>query len=186
MGLLTFVSQVQAKLTELGVNTKVSVGAKEATRQNNQGTGTANRIVFVPKGGNYDAAMQPGRNPRPLHTLHENLDVYVWARGPTIAAVAPSTQPTPPTEQTSYAACWDLKESLMVAMRRIAYGTYKLGSLRHLNGTNKTEVINGWEMVFDMKLQVPVLDIAHPTAEVEEIETETLAQNIQGDVIGPP
>jgi len=187
MGLLTFVDLVKTKLTSLGVNTSVTIGTQQPARQNNQGTGTANRIVFVPKGGTYDAAIQPGRNPRPLHTLHENLDVYVWARGPTTPANPPTIpQPIPPDEMSSYAAAWDLKESLMVAMRRVGYGTYKLGSLRHLNGVNKTEKINGWEMVFDMKLQVPVLDLVHPTAMVDEIEAPVIAYDVQGNLIGPP
>lgn len=188
MGLLTFVDNVRAKLIDLGVlGVAVSVGTKKPTQQNNQGEGTARRIVFVPKGGQYGPAIQPGRNPRPLHTLNENLDVFVWARGPTIPANPPDQpKPIPPDEMSSYAAAWDLKENLMVAMRRIAYGTYQLGNLRHLNGTNKTEKVNGWEMVFDMKLQVPVLDVVHQTALVEEIDVETKLYDVQGNLIGPP
>ncbi len=180
MGLLTFVDLVRTKMVDLGfTDPKISIGINQPARQNNQGANTANRIVFVPKGGTYDAAMQPGRNPRPLHTLMENLDVYVWARGDTITA-------GPPSEMESYAACWDLKERLMIAMRRVGYGTYKLGTLRHLNGSPKVELINGWEMVFSMALQVPVMDLPILTAPVVEIEAPVVAYDVAGNLIGPP
>lgn len=62
----------------------VVFGWKEVAKQINQGPGGANRIVFKPgdksnKGGPVLAPDKPGRNPRPLYTLNELFDVYIWA-----------------------------------------------------------------------------------------------------------
>ncbi len=61
----------------------VRFGWREPARQDNQGSGGANRIVFVPGDpsgglGKVAGAAKTGRNPRPLATLGELFTVQVW------------------------------------------------------------------------------------------------------------
>lgn len=95
-------TDVKADFTEDSATTAFAFGRKEVTKQINQGTGRANRIVFVP--GLYPSGdlgkdlppRNPGRNPRSIATLGEVFTVFVWAYDGTAAIPATDTEPAVP------------------------------------------------------------------------------------------
>lgn len=94
-GLVALVTNVQSYFTSAGVTANVSLGWKQATKQVNQGTGRANRVVFIPSdpngaGGKISAPIQVGQqnfgpgvggdtSARALFTWERQLTVSVWA-----------------------------------------------------------------------------------------------------------
>lgn len=93
-GLTALVNGVRSYFTGAGLTANVSVGWKEAAKQVNQGTGRANRVVFVPsdlggRGGTLTAVQQPGQRNfgtptvdtavRALQDWERTLLVRVWA-----------------------------------------------------------------------------------------------------------
>lgn len=81
-------SQVQTFFSDESINTAVYLGFKAAGRQDNQGPGGANRIVFdlrgakekvlPPKGGT-TRQMQDGTRSRCLCTIQWSIPVQFWA-----------------------------------------------------------------------------------------------------------
>jgi hypothetical protein len=92
-GLASLVAGVQAYFTANAVTAAVSLGWKQPAQQINQGTGRANRVVFIPsdpggKGGKLTATQQPGHRmigdpveatARALLTWERYVVVSVWA-----------------------------------------------------------------------------------------------------------
>jgi hypothetical protein len=97
MGLRTIIESVESLLHAqvAFAGTSVLYGAKEVTKQTNQGTGRANRVVFAPADG--PGSFGPPRSPgqpasigekplsrgsggRSLHTWIERISVHCWAR----------------------------------------------------------------------------------------------------------
>lgn len=86
--------------------------------------GTARRIVWVPGDdasgamGDLGPARQPGRNPRPLATLHELVTVYLE----TVDLGAPEN------ERTQYQACRELYDAWYRWVHLSAPGTFEIVS----------------------------------------------------------
>lgn len=79
------------------------------------------RIVFVPgdptgNAGRVGPARDPGRNPRPLATLHEQFHVVISANDPT----------APEVEVAQYRIVRVLRDSVHRAMYRAARGTFAI------------------------------------------------------------
>lgn len=157
MGLLQLVRDVREVFAEEGVTANVVLGEREAPKQINQGPGRANRVVFAPgdvngNAGEYTAARNPGRNPRPVRTWVASSRVFVWA----FDASAPQD------EEHQYEAVWTLHDWTVLAIHRKAHGTYQLAAPRWLN--KPVERVLGKELVFMLQLEVPILDTPYPLA----------------------
>lgn len=121
LALSKLVADVEAYFAGAGATTAFAFGWREPTKQTNQGTGRANRILFVPGDdssedadlGKDAPARNPGRNPRPLATLLESFTVYVWARDAS----------APENELKQYEACRFLYDAWRAAMYHAARGT---------------------------------------------------------------
>ncbi|WP_156338488.1 hypothetical protein [Chondromyces crocatus] len=157
----------------------VVLGEREPAKQLNQGPGRANRVVFAPGdesggAGEYAAARNPGRNPRPVRTLVALSRVYVWAYD----GAAPNS------EEAQYEAVWVLHDRTISAIHRKAHGTYQVTAPRWTNKV--TERAFGKELVFMLQLEVPILERPIPTAPgIEPVVTTRLAaspDDITGEV----
>lgn len=86
-------------------------------------TGTL-RIIWVPGDdasgamGDLGPARQPGREPRPLATLHEIFTVYIEARDASAAE----------NERAQYQAARELYDAWYRAVHRVAHGTFVVRS----------------------------------------------------------
>lgn len=157
MGLLTLVREVREVFAAEGVTANVVLGEREIAKQTNQGPGRANRVVFSPgddsgNAGEYAAARNPGRNPRPVRTLVASCRVFVWA----FDGSAPND------EERQYEAVWTLHDWTVLAIHRKAHGTYQLASPRWVS--KAVERTFGKELMFMLQLEVPILDTPHPVA----------------------
>jgi len=181
MGLLQLVRDIREVFTEEGVTANVVLGEREPAKQINQGPGRANRVVFAPgddsgKAGQYTAARNPGRNPRPLRTWNALCRVYVWA----FDGAAPND------EEAQYEAVWVLHDWTVRAIHRKAHGTYQLGDPRW--HSSPKERVFGKELVFMLQLEVPILDKPQqviPGGGIEQAITTYLASSLEmesGDV----
>lgn len=102
-----------------------SFGWREPARR----TGTR-RIVWVPGDdgdiGEVGPPRNPGRNPRPLLTIHELVTVYLEAADLT----------APEDELRQYTAARLLLDAWLRAVRLAAYGTFKIVSLAWVDDKN--------------------------------------------------
>lgn len=157
MGLLKLVRDVREVFAEEGVTANVVLGDREPAKQLNQGPGRANRVVFAPGdenggAGEYTAARNPGRNPRPVRTLSAVCRVFIWAYDGS----------APNNEEAQYEAVWTLHDLTVGAIHRKAHGTYQLSAPRWLN--RNIERAFGKELMFLLQLEVPILDRPVPVA----------------------
>lgn len=151
MGLLQLVRDVRDQFTDDGVTAAVLLGEREVARKINQGPGQANRVVFVPVGGKYGPPRNPGRNPRPLRTWLATAEVHVWAWDSTATD----------DEEKQYEAVWQLHDALIRAIYLKAHGTFEIANPRWTR--TPIELKFGKEVVFDLEVQVPILDTPWPT-----------------------
>lgn len=77
--MVALVSTVQAYLDAFSLGAHVSLGWAEQGKQTNQGTGGANRVVFVPLDGALEGTQYPGGNPRTLLDDVAKFEVRIWA-----------------------------------------------------------------------------------------------------------
>lgn len=155
MGLLKLVHDVREVFAEENVTANVVLGDRESAKQTNQGPGRANRVVFAPGdenggAGEYAAARNPGRNPRPVRTWIAIARVYCWSWDSS----------APNDEEKQYEAVWTLHDWTVVAIHRKAHGTYQLSKPRWLNAVKERTF--GKELVFMLQLEVPILDTPYP------------------------
>lgn len=97
----------------------IAFGWREPSKQQ----GTLARVVFVPgdRSGNMGRvgpAKYPGRNPRPLATLHELFHIVVSTSDPT----------APESELAQYRAARALRDAVHRAMHYAAHGTFTVDS----------------------------------------------------------
>lgn len=181
MGLLQLVRDVRQLFADEGVTANVVLGDREPAKQLNQGPGRANRVVFAPgddsgKAGQYGAARNPGRVPRPLRTWNALCRVYVWAYD----------SAAPQDEERQYEAVWALHDWTVRAIHRKAHGTYQIGDPRWLSSPKERAF--GKELVFMLELEVPILDTPRqviPGGGIEPAITNYLASSPEmngGDV----
>jgi len=113
---------------DLGV--AFAFGWKAPQRQDAQGGGRGNRIVFVPGDatgalGMVAAVKYPGRNPRSLATLNELFTVYVWGWDASKEA----------DELAQYTAARLLYDAWYRAMYHVAHGVFQVVSQAWVNPT---------------------------------------------------
>lgn len=77
--MIDLVDTVQAYLDAFNIGAHVSLGWAEQGKQTNQGTGGANRVIFVPADGEFEGTQYPGGNPRALFDDLAKFEVRVWA-----------------------------------------------------------------------------------------------------------
>lgn len=172
MGLLSLVSEVRDILTAEGVNATVRLGLREPARKDNQSTGTGNRVCFVPVGGPYGSAKQPGRNPRPLFTWRASCRVHIWGYD--------GTDPT--DEEKQYEATWALHDWVIRALYRAKHGTVQM---QNSSWTSSPHNQHGKEVVLNIEVEVPVLETPRPTALITAENTDIKLVKPDGTVIGP-
>lgn len=116
------VKHVQDYFTATSNTATVLFGRKELARQDNQGEGGANRVVFSPDPEGKAGKMSDGRlagtqgSQRPLVTWERFLVISIWAVGE-----------DPEDELQSYAAFEDLFEATTQALRLFTKADMTLG-----------------------------------------------------------
>lgn len=150
MGLLKLVHDVRARFKLEGTPAEVLLGAREVTKQVNQGAGRAARVVFVPIGGRYAAPRNPGRNPRPLATWLATAEVHVWGYDGTKTN----------DEEAQIEAAWTLHDAVVRAIYLAAHGTFTLDQPKWNNAV--VERTFGKEMIFTLSIECPVMDTPYP------------------------
>ena len=150
----TLLAKMRDTFAENGVTAPIYFGWREPAKQVNQGPGRANRVVVVPGKGKFMAARNPGRNPRPLHTVLEQLTFYCWGFDPS----------EPNDELLQYEAARYLLDYTLESIYLNARGTYELSDIEWVD--NKTERRFGAECKFTMLLQAMVPDGEWPEADV--------------------
>lgn len=160
MGLVSFVDRVQEYFTDHGVTAAVLLGRREVWRQDNQGPGGANRVVFSPgdKGGRFGqiaAAHQPGHrrtrgNARSLVNREALFVVSVWA--------VDNSDVT--NERLQFLAADDLLEQTVRAVHWAAGGHYAWSSCDVRPDPN--EIAFGVEYVASLTFRYPLLDVEVP------------------------
>jgi hypothetical protein len=170
MGLLALFDNVKQNLADQGVTANVVFGRREPTKQINQGPGRANRVVFAPGDdsgslGEYAAARDPGRNPRPLRSWDLRCRVFVWAYD----------GDAPQDEYAQFSALLDLHDAVIRAIYRDAVGQFQLSAPRLV--ADPVERRFGEEMVFELVLvRVPILDAPQPTTIPRDAQGPTLLE----------
>ncbi len=174
-GLVALVSSVRSYFEARNIVTNVSLGWKEPAKQLNQGSGRANRVVFIPsdpsgKGGALGAAHQPGARSfggdttvRALCTWERNLVVSVWA----IDADAPND------EEAQIEAVETLFELTIRAVHDFAKVNAQWGDTSWVASTSERQF--GRELRAGLTFKHPMFDsptgVAYPTPAI----TQTLS-----------
>lgn len=147
-----------------GQSTTVAYGEKARARQDNQGAGRANRVVFQlgrEDGtiGQIEGAHQRGMrensgNARSIGNGRAIFTVWVWARN------SDSTN----NELLQDDAAFSLQEKTMQALKAIVPGMHRWGKW---DRTTRTERSFGTEFRTEVEIQIPFLSepvsLAHPT-----------------------
>lgn len=161
-GLLALVAGVQAYLSARGVTANVSLGWKQPTKQINQGTGRANRIVFIPsdpggKGGKILATQQPGQ--RRFGTPTFDVDaraLYDWERQLLVSVWAADGE-SPHDESKQIEAVEDLFEWTMRAVHYVAKNNARWGDVNWT--TSPVEHQFGRELRAGLTFRHPMFDV---------------------------
>lgn len=142
---------------EATAQTVVAFGDREVTKQINQGTGRANRVVFAPgdDGGNlggYGPPAKIGRNPRHLWEWQLTARVYVWAYD----GAAPND------ELAQWCAAVELHDRVIEAIHSCPGmpGFYRLSAPRRVGAPIERKF--GYELVFLLELDQAVLGEQKP------------------------
>ena len=170
-------NDVRARFASESPGVSVVFGWREPTKQLNQGTGTANRIVFEPgrdkKAGTYTKPRRPGQNPRPLKTLVEFATVYVWAYD----------SDAPNDEMLQWKACRLLHDSVIRAVELSARGANANLPVVYSDpewlGPNERR--HGAELRFTLQLESQIPDV--PLTEV--LAGGEISHYINSDNAGP-
>lgn len=161
-GLTKLVSDVRTYFAGAGVTANVVIGWKEAAKQDNQGPGRANRVVFVPsdpqgRGGNVTVPgpQQPGMrsfgNPvdtaaRALGDWERLLTVHVWAADTT----------APNDEEAQIEAVEDLFEWTLRAVHSSAKNNARWGAVDWLVSPVERQL--GRELRAQLTFRHPLFD----------------------------
>jgi len=137
-----------------GYGSSVVFGWREVSKQVNQGTGRANRVVFVPgddggKAGKLAPAKIGGRR-RQIATYEELFQLRVWGHDPA----------APNDERAQYRATRALFDLVLNALRDSACGRYDVGDPKWT--TTPVERLFGKELVANVTLDVPVMRSSQP------------------------
>lgn len=162
-------ADVKTRFTAEGpAGCNVVFGRREPTKQINQGTGRANRVVFMPgdpggKMGKYEVA-KLRRNAfgqkqvRSLFTVQEILTVYVWAVDAS-GVDAPAQSASLNDEEKQYEACRLLHDFVLRAIYRstnVGHGSITLSDPQWV--IDKTERVFGRELFFTITIEASVPD----------------------------
>lgn len=136
-GLIAMVASVQAFFAARSIGANVSLGWKEASKQVNQGTGRANRVVFIPsdpggRGGTIGPAQQPGQ--RRFGTAPNDVStraLFTWERLLTVSVWAVDTT-APNDESKQIEAVEDLFEWTVRAVQAFAQNNARWGDVSWL------------------------------------------------------
>ncbi len=147
LALVHIYNSVKAELVADGVTAEVVFGRREPAKAINKTAG--GRICFVPggldgKAGRYAPPRDPGRNPAPLMSFREAVEVYCWGYDDTAAE----------DELAQYVAARTLHDSVVRAITRVMFGTAQ-GSIEFTNPhwvVNNVERIYGAELVFTLDI----------------------------------
>lgn len=146
MAIIDTIKEIQALYIKENDFTPILIGERQVTF-NHQ----SNRIVFVPIGGTFGPARNPGRNPRPLRTWLATCDVHVFGFDNTADGYTSDQR-----EIFHYYQCEALFNNICRAIYLICHGEFDLSSPRWT--LNPTELKFGKELVFTWEIQVPILD----------------------------
>jgi hypothetical protein len=136
---------------------------------------TGTRIVWIPGDdasgnvGKLAPARHPGRNPRPLHTLHELCTVYIVANDATAAE----------DERKQYEATRLLYDAWLRAVYRAAHGTYEIVSSSWV--TDKLERRFGATLRVLISVEAMVPDAVQTAAPVDTHAEITTGIDSNGD-----
>lgn len=173
LALPALVDAVTARFeAELDAPPAQSFGWREPARQPR-----SHRIVWVPGDdegdalGEVSAAKYPGRNPRPLATVHELATVY-------LEAVDTSAREN---ERAQYVAARLLFDAWLRAVYLAAHGTYRIESVRWVTGAKERRYGAAIRVLLSIEAMVPdeahelVPADAHAEIDVEELDvSETM------------
>ncbi len=174
-GLVALVSSVRSYFEARNILTGVSLGWKEAAKQLNQGSGRANRVVFIPsdpsgKGGVISAAQQPGARHFGTDTTARAL--YTWERFVVVSIWAADTE-APNDEEAQIEAVETLFEETMRAVHAFAHNNARWGDVSWLASPLERQL--GRELRASLVFKHPMFDsptgVAYPTP----IITQTLS-----------
>lgn len=163
--LTTLVADVKALFTSEGNTANVVFGKRESTKQINQGTGRANRVVFSPgdpagKAGSYTGAKVTRKGPsfagrkasKSLGTFLEKATVYCWSVDATTAAALND-------ESKQYDAARLLHDQVIRAIYRspnVGHGTFKISGPQWVQ--DKVERRFGAEIMFQLEFEAMIPD----------------------------
>ena len=127
------------------------------------------RVVFVPDAGSVDAAIQPGRVPRPLATLYEGFTVYCSAWDKTAFE----------DELLQYKAARLLFDSFYAHCYRVAMQTFVVDSVDW--DTTRTERRHGACLIAKCTVQAELPDL-EDQVDLVDFPTTFEADVVEGDV----
>lgn len=127
-------------------STSIVFGAREVSRQINQGMPVSNRIVIEPIVGDMIGPIlpprTPGGNPRNVARLDVSATIYCWAYDGSTPAAASS-------ERAQYEAVLALFVRAVRAIVNAREGEISLGTVRKVK-PEKRELVLGQEWAFDL------------------------------------
>lgn len=164
--LRVFVDAVAADFKARGISAKVDAGRKALTRQDNQGSGTANRVVFFhgdDGGGSGQWLSNFGNaneNPRPVAGVNFVIGFSVWA-----------SAKDPSDDVASGDLAWWLFQEMVASVHAVASGAYvPTGSLKR--SVTPAEVVHGFELrgalLLNIALHAPENVVRTPEPDIEE------------------
>lgn len=162
-GLVQLRKNVAAYFATVGVTANVSLGWKQPTKQINQGTGRANRVVIIPadgaNGGSLVGVQQPGQ--RRFGTGDDEISaraLYTWERAVIVSCWAVDLT-DPHDEELQIEAVEDLFERTIQAVHYSAYNDARWGKVAWM--TNATEQVFGRELRAALTFRHPMFDVEY-------------------------
>ena len=164
MGFARIVEDVREYFAERGLTAVVDVGWKARAETNNQGEGSANRVVFTPVSpiSPLPAVSHPGSGPeqpaRQLLNILFTYEVSCWGFDPDDGGE---------NDLFHIGKCIDLLEAVVQAVWRKHHGQVTWGAMRWTDTVK--HVRHGAELVATLQLNVPLFDAAdmyHPASPV--------------------
>lgn len=152
MSLAALYEAVVTELATTSPGTAVLWGKKQLAQTVNQGTGRANRVVFVPGegdalGGYAPAQKMSGRAGRSLADWQVPATVHVWAHDAS----------APENELVQWKAMVELHDAVVAAIHKFCAGNYQLRAPR--NASPLTERQFGCATAFVVAVNQPVIDV---------------------------
>lgn len=150
---------VRVYFAENGITANVRVGFKERRRQDNQGPGQANRVIFVPAtltgaAGSLEGVVRSGPRRVPGAPDVDVRDLAIW-NGPVVASCWAYDAEHPTDEEAQIEVVETLVEDTIQAIHYFGFGNVAGGDVAF---TPPTERSFGLEMLFTFKLRRPFRD----------------------------